>query len=189
MPQRCDGALRVASAPPQGAVLVFRRNTVVDERSGWSAALEPDAVHWLDDRQRAGDTWVPTSYLGDGLIGLVHLEWTEDDEPAPVVPMRGVPIFPRRKMSKLAHDRLFERGKDLDVVELGGGQYAVESHSEPGRWHQVVVEERDGYLATVCSCRSSRYRPRSRSLACSHAAAVLGRICGTQRDDGGGGST
>lgn len=186
MPRRCDGAVRVSSAPPDGAVLVFRRNAVVDERSGWSAALEPDVVRWLNARQQAGDTWVPTSYLGDGLIGLVHIEWTKEDDPAPVVPMRGVPIFPRRKVSKLAHDKLFERGKTLDVVDLGGDHYAVSSQSEPGRWHRVVVEERGGYLAMLCSCRSSRYRPRNRSLACSHAAAVLGQICGEQRGQGEG---
>lgn len=184
MTPRCDCAIRASSPPPGGAVLVLRRGSVVDEATGWSSALSPDVVHWLDARQRAGETWAPAAHLGAGLIGLVHLEWTDQDDPAPVVPMRGVPLF-KRRTGKLDHERLFDRGRDLQVVALGAGHYAVASHSEPGRWHRVIIEERGGYLATLCSCRSSRYRPRHRSLACSHAAAVFEHVAQAASAAGG----
>lgn len=181
-----ERAAWVGSGPPEPdkAVLVLRRDAVVDERTGWSAPLSPEVVRWLNERQQAGDTWVPTRYLGSGLVGLARLRWTAEDDPAPVVPMRGLPVFPRRRPPKLAFERLFERAKDLDVVALGGDHYAVESQSEPGSWHRVVVEEHDGYLATLCSCRSARFRPRDRSVACAHAAAVINRLCCDQAPGG-----
>ena len=72
------------------------------------------------------------------------------------------------------------RGEGLATLDLGGGRYAVESHSEPGRWHRVKVVEHLGRLGATCGCRAGHFARQGR--VCAHGAAALTRHIAEQRE-------
>lgn len=88
----------------------------------------------------------------------VWLDWAENRGPVLYLPIHLPPIT---------------SGAGLIVLDMGGGCYAVESHSEPGRWHRVTVEERFGRVGIACGCRHEHGSSHGR--LCAHAAAALRR--------------
>ena len=66
-----------------------------------------------------------------------------------------------------------DRGEGLRVLDLGRGRYAVESHSEPGRWHRVKVTEHLGRIGASCGCKAGHFARQGR--VCAHSAAALTR--------------
>lgn len=101
----------------------------------------------------------------------VWLDWADDvqgsDDRGPVL-YRSTDLPP------------LDRGDDLAVLDLGRGRYAVESHSEPGRWHRVVVVEHLGRIGATCGCRAGHFARHGR--VCAHAAASLSRHIAEQRE-------
>lgn len=94
----------------------------------------------------------------------VWLEWADD--PAPDSD-RGPVLYRPTDLPPLT------RGEGLAVLDLGGGRYAVESRSEPGRWHRVKVTEHLGRIGVTCGCKAGHFARHGR--VCAHSAAALRR--------------
>ena len=100
----------------------------------------------------------------------VWLDWADD---MPASDDRGPVLYRPDALPPL------DRGEGLRVLALGGGRYAVESHSEPGRWHRVKVTEHLGRLGVTCGCKAGHFARQGR--VCAHAAAALSRHVAEQQ--------
>ena len=102
----------------------------------------------------------------------VWLEWADD---LPASDDRGTTLYRPDDLPPLT------RGDGLATLDLGAGRYAVESHSEPGRWHRVVVVEHLGRIGASCGCRAGHFVRQGR--VCAHSAAALSRHLADEKED------
>lgn len=102
---------------------------------------------------------------------IAVLEWSEEPLPAEA----SVPMHPRSEVADALRDRP-ELGAGLVVLKLKyGSRWAVQSTSELGKWHSVVVAEHGSMVGARCTCTAGRFAGK-RTVGCSHAAAVLRQV-------------
>ena len=102
---------------------------------------------------------------------IAVLEWSEEPLPAEA----HVLMHPRSEVLNALADRP-ELGAGLTVLSLKyNHRWAVQSTSNPGKWHSVAAVEHGEMIGTRCSCTAGQFAGR-RTVGCSHAAAVLRQV-------------
>jgi len=100
-------------------------------------------------------------------LSVELVEWADPDGPSP----RPLPTLYRRNPLEVATEARHRATQaNLRSVRIGGEKWAVESASQPGVWHRVVVNETRGVVQYCCDCERAKHAPYP--LACVHGATV-----------------